>query len=141
MYNRLFEWLEFNSQVMRHIEQYTMAQYGNKEGNEQVDSFSVEDCFKSMERYFNRRNANVRGNKEKLRDLIKIAHYAQLAYDKLRRELDERDVYSINVSCSSLIISDDINEEPVTKEQKAKLSEWYTTNVCQNMEKKDANDK
>lgn len=92
-YDREREWEKFSDQIRKHIVQYTLIQYGNPEGNEQVDSFSIEDCFRNMERYFNRRNANVRGDKERLRDLIKIAHYAQLAYDKLRKSLNADDVY------------------------------------------------
>ena len=36
----------------------------------------------------------MRGTKEQLRDLLKVAHYAQFAYDKLRAELGESDVYA-----------------------------------------------
>ena len=93
MYDRLKQWMDFELQVHRHINTYTREQYANPDGQEQVETFTSSDCWKNMERYFNRRNANTRGNKEKLRDLIKVAHYAQLAYDKLKAELDERDVY------------------------------------------------
>lgn len=92
-YNRITQWEQFSAQVLEHIDQYTLVQYGNPEGDEQVDAFTVEDCFKNMERYFNRRNSSVRGNKERLRDVIKIARYAQLIYGKLRCQLDEPDVY------------------------------------------------
>lgn len=92
-YSRLVEWEKFSDQIRRHIVQYTTVQYGNKEGHEQVDEFSVEDCFKCIERYFNRRNANVRGDVERLRDLLKIAHYAQFGYGKLRNLLGIGDVY------------------------------------------------
>lgn len=93
-YDRLKQWKHFDEQMQRHIETYTLEQYGNPEGQEQVDGFTVSDCWTNMERYFNRRRANTRGNREKLRDLIKLAHYAQLAYDKLRAELGEPDVYA-----------------------------------------------
>lgn len=92
-YDRLAEWEKFSDQIRRHIVQYTLVQYGNPEGNEQVEDFSVEDCFKCIERYFNRRNANVRGDIERLRDLLKIAHYAQFGYGKLRNLLGIGDVY------------------------------------------------
>lgn len=46
-----------------------------------------------MGRYFNRRKSMTRGPKEKLRDAIKIAHYASFIYDKLKAELKEGDVY------------------------------------------------
>lgn len=92
-YKRLHQWALFNSQMNRHIGTYTLEQYGNPEGDEQVDAFTVADCWQNIQRYYNRRNSNTRGNTEKLRDLIKVAHYAQLAYDKLKVELGEEDVY------------------------------------------------
>jgi hypothetical protein len=91
--NRALEWSDFSYQVSKHILEYTIPQYGNPEGDDQVTSFTVEDCFTNMMRYTNRRKSNTRGNKEKLRDLIKIAHYAQLAHDKLKLELQEPNVY------------------------------------------------
>lgn len=94
-YNRLARWREFSRQMELHIDQYTRVQYGNPEGNEQVDSFTPEDCWTSMQRYYNRRRANVRGNKERLRDVIKVAHYAQLLYGKLKAELEMEDVYGV----------------------------------------------
>jgi len=93
LYNRLDHWNKFQDQVTKHIEQYTLKQYGSEEGAEQVDSFTTEDCWTNMQRYYNRRNFNARGNKEKLRDVIKVAHYAQFIYDKLKLELGEENVY------------------------------------------------
>ena len=93
MYDRLTEWEAFVVQVERHIVEYTLPQYGNDDGDEQVEGFSVEDCFVNMIRYINRRNANVRGDRERLRDLLKIAHYASFAYQKLRDGLELGDVY------------------------------------------------
>jgi len=93
MYDRVKHWDHFDEQMRRHIATYTREQYGNPNGDEQIDSFDSVDCWKNMQRYFNRRHANTRGNRERLRDLIKLAHYAQLAYDKLKVELDEPDVY------------------------------------------------
>jgi hypothetical protein len=94
MYNRLEEWQKFSRQVELHILQYTLPQYGSEVGTEQVDGFTVEDCFTSMLRYINRRKVSVRGVTESLRDLIKVAHYAQLAYDKLKKNLGEEDLYN-----------------------------------------------
>ena len=91
--NRRDDWEKFDQLVRTHIVYYTEEQYGNPEGNEQIDSFTIEDCWQNMQRYYNRRKSNTRGNKEKLRDLIKVAHYAQLTYDKLKKELNEGDVY------------------------------------------------
>jgi hypothetical protein len=93
MYDRAAQWEAFSDQVRKRIAEYTLEQYGNPEGNEQVDSFTAEDCWKNMERYFNRRKSMTRGPKEKLRDAIKVAHYASFIYDKLKAELDQKDVY------------------------------------------------
>jgi hypothetical protein len=93
MYDRLRHWDHFNEQMRRHIMQYTLEQYGNSEGNEQVESFTVEDCWREIQRYYNRRRATVRGTKEQLRDLLKVAHYAQFIYDKIRSTSDDPDVY------------------------------------------------
>lgn len=93
MYDRIKQWNAFNNQVRAHIQEYTLAQYGNPEGDEQVDSFTPEDCFKNLMRYVNRRNSCTRGTKERLRDVIKIAHYASFIYDKLRNELAADNVY------------------------------------------------
>lgn len=92
-YDRLTQWHDFDWQVRQHILEYTLPQYGSHEGAEQVDGFTIEDCFVAMQRYINRRHANVRGDVERLRDLVKIAHYAQFAYDKLKRQLAAEDVY------------------------------------------------
>jgi len=94
--SRTGQWTVFQNKVWRHINEYANVQYGNREGEDQVTDWSAEDCFKAIEKYINRRRTSVRGNKERLRDLFKIAHYAQLAYDKLRDELNEPDVYEAN---------------------------------------------
>lgn len=92
-YDRITQWGAFDEQVRAHILRYTLQQYGNPGGDEQVDGFTVEDCWKNIERYANRRRASVRGDVERLRDLIKVAHYAQLAYDKLKKEVGQGDIY------------------------------------------------
>jgi len=92
-YQRLEQWRDFSKQVELHIEQYTKVQYGNPEGDEQADRFTIDECWSNLNRYYNRRNSNTRGNKEKLRDVLKIAHYAQFIYNKLKTALDEPDVY------------------------------------------------
>jgi len=91
--DRVADWEHFNSQMLKHIPQYTIVQYGNQSGDDQAAKFSVEDCWTNIQRYYNRRGSSTRGPKEKLRDVIKVAHYAKFIYDKLRQELNEPDVY------------------------------------------------
>lgn len=94
MLDRIGDWQRFHEQMLLHIEQYAKKQYENEDHTkDQVGAWTSADCVKSMERYFNRHGKNLRGPKEALRDMLKIAHYAQLGYDKLKAELGEGDVY------------------------------------------------
>lgn len=93
MYDRINQWNKFCLQVNKHIEQYTLKQYGSEVGAEQIDNFTIEDCWTNIQRYYNRRNSNVRGDKEKLRDVIKVAHYSQFIYNKLKEEFKIGDMY------------------------------------------------
>ena len=92
-YNRVLQWEKFSGRVRKHIVEYTLPQYGNPAGNEQIDSFTIEDCWKNVERYINRRKTNVRGFDESLRDLLKIAHYMNFIYDKMKAEQCLEDIY------------------------------------------------
>lgn len=91
--DRIKEWNDFSAQVLAHVEQYTISQYGSQEGTEQADNFSIEDCYQNILKYINRRNSGVRGSKESLRDILKIAHYACFIYFKKKAELGEEDLY------------------------------------------------
>lgn len=94
MRDRLGEWKEFSGQMARHIELYTIPQYQDDDaGRDQVGSWTATECINSIQRYVNRFGKNARGNREALRDMLKVAHYAQFAYDKLREELGEPNVY------------------------------------------------
>ena len=80
------DWISFQCKVWQHIEEYTIPQYGDKD-EDQASEFTFQDCIANIKRYTNRAGRNSRGREEELRDLIKIAHYAQLAYNKLEEEL------------------------------------------------------
>ena len=84
--NRVEQWRKFSALVEDHINTYTLEQYGNPEGNEQVDSFTIEDCWQNCQRYYNRRNSAVRGEEERRRDVLKVAHYMSFIHDKLVQE-------------------------------------------------------
>jgi len=82
--NRAKDWLNFSSRVASHIESYTVKQYGDRP-NDQLESWTPEQCLECIKRYYERniKGTNARGDLEALRDMAKIAHYAQVAYDKL----------------------------------------------------------
>ena len=75
------DWLLFSHIVTSHIRAYTIQQYGDK-GDDEADNFTPEECVKHIRRYTARHGKNQREGQDAL-DLIKIAHYAQLAYTKL----------------------------------------------------------
>jgi len=92
--DRLGEWEEFADKVKKHIWQYTIPQYYNEDSDtDQVGAWDSLDCINAIKRYVNRFGRNQRGNTEALRDLLKIAHYAQFAYDRLKKETQSEDVY------------------------------------------------
>jgi len=82
------DWSVFSSTVVSHINNYTVPQYGDK-GNDEADDFTPEECVKHIKRYAARHGKNQRDGQELL-DLIKIAHYAQLAYTKILESEDAK---------------------------------------------------
>jgi hypothetical protein len=87
------EWDEFSDQMSKHFLQYVIPQYGDNEGNEEAKSYDAADCLHHVKRYAGRAKARVRGDKEALRDCIKIGHYAAMLYKRMKEELNEPDVY------------------------------------------------
>jgi hypothetical protein len=73
------DWQAFSAQVLDHIENYTVPQYGDK-GNDRATGYTTEQIADHIGRYKDRMGSNARGSVEAKRDLVKIAHYASLAY-------------------------------------------------------------
>lgn len=80
---RRYMWEVFSGIVQMHIEEYTIPQYGDYP-NDNLTTFSAEDCLTNISRYAARLKTNSRGKDETLSDLLKIAHYASIAYLKMR---------------------------------------------------------
>lgn len=78
---RAEDWQNFSMKVFTHIETYTIPQYGDR-GTDQCSEFSLQDFITQIRKYGNRFGRNSRPGQDKL-DLLKIAHYAQMAYDCL----------------------------------------------------------
>ena len=79
----------FSTIVEGHIESYTVPQYGDAPVD-QIESWTPAQCMDSIKRYVNRFNTGRRGRLETLRDLIKIAHLAQICFDKMKPSNKER---------------------------------------------------
>lgn len=83
MSNRGKEWADFNTIVEDHIENYTVPQYGDMP-DDQMTTASLDDIKHDVQRYLNRIGRNARGIDESLRDMVKMAHYACIAYNKIK---------------------------------------------------------
>lgn len=78
----------FAAKVVEHINAYTVPQYGDK-GDDPATNYASAECIAQIRKYAARYGKNSRPGQDKL-DLIKIAHYAQLAHDLLDKEaIDE----------------------------------------------------
>jgi hypothetical protein len=88
MPDRLKEWEAFQREVEKHIRTYTLKQYGNPEGDEQVDAWDFKACIDAIRRYVARAGRGARSKEEQLRDCLKIAHYASFAYFKWMKEAE-----------------------------------------------------
>lgn len=75
------DWVTFADTVLNHIEKYTVPQYGDK-GDDLITGYTAEKCVECIEKYAKRFGSNQREGQDKL-DMMKIAHYAQCAYDKI----------------------------------------------------------
>ena len=84
---RSAEWIHFAAEVLEHIDNYTVPQYGDK-GSDQCSEFSESDFITQMKKYLNRYGKNSREGQDRL-DLMKIAHYACILHGKLTEEEDK----------------------------------------------------
>lgn len=76
------EWINFAYEVLKHIDEYTVRQYGDLP-NDAVASFTCEQIVSSIERYCARFGKNAREGQDQL-DLKKIAHYAAILSNKIK---------------------------------------------------------
>lgn len=76
------EWINFAYEVLKHIDLYTIPQYGDLP-NDAVASFTCEQIVSSIERYCARFGKNAREGQDQL-DLKKIAHYAAILSNKIK---------------------------------------------------------
>jgi|ADurb_Ile_01_Slu_FD_contig_21_1786864_length_668_multi_3_in_0_out_0_3 hypothetical protein len=83
--DRVGEWDAFSDLVRRHITDYTIPQYGDK-GHDELMKWDPEACINAVSKYVRRFGNNARGEQEVLRDMLKIAHFAAVAYWKMKEK-------------------------------------------------------
>lgn len=77
------EWLNFAYTVINHVENYSVPQYG-PDITLNSDVENPKDCMKYISKYIQRYGSERRGRIEELRDLLKIAHFAQIAFHMMQ---------------------------------------------------------
>ena len=86
-------WVIFATVVGSHLREYAVPQYGDAP-DDQLYAWNADQCIKQIGKYMARMDSNARGEQEKLTDLLKIAHYASVAWMKLR---DYEKLFSIGL--------------------------------------------
>lgn len=81
------KWMRFAEKVLLHIETYTVPQYGD-ESEDIASGYTVQHCMQAVKKYLARTGRNAREGQELL-DLMKMAHYVQMAYDLTVQDLVE----------------------------------------------------
>lgn len=75
------QWLDFSSRVLQHIETYAVPQYNDMPYDE-CSEWDEQDFTMAIKKYAARQGKNARGPAEDQRDLMKIAHYCAMLYEK-----------------------------------------------------------
>ena len=75
------QWIAFAQQVLKHIDNYCVPQYGDAP-DDAASKFSAEKIISQIERYCARFGKNSREGQDLL-DLLKVAHYASILSTKL----------------------------------------------------------
>ena len=94
------QWMAFAEEVLEHIEKYTTSQYGDYP-DDQVEEFELEDFKTTLKRYTNRILHNARGDDERLRDCLKIAHYACILFYFIDKAIGGEKWKDLQRSCLS----------------------------------------
>ncbi len=108
---RLEEWREFSVYVHEHIEKYANSQYNDK-GMDNVTNWSIDSIMAAIEKYIKRYKSNQRPGQEQP-DLMKIAHYACMAFWKYEEEDSSQEEIIIAKGTSDFITrnKDELAEE------------------------------
>jgi len=83
--NRANDWLDFAFKVAKHIENYTVPQYGDRP-DDLAEQWTPKESLDNVERYIKRFGKNSREGQQSL-DFMKMGHYIQLAARKFELNL------------------------------------------------------
>ena len=128
MSNRGDEFKVFAQLVVDHIDNYTTKQYGDAP-NDNVEKWNSEKCMDAIERYVKRFGIrNGRGEEDNLLSCLKIAHYACLAYNKRKREIEQHKNRQTTIVCEYCGY-DDVPSLLLTKEKTSLYCERCNSHI------------
>lgn len=87
--NKSIDFMDFTDQMVEHIDNYTVPQYGDGPNDESAN-YSLDFIRDQIKKYLARYTSGVRGPKEQLRDDLKIAHYAQMGWKIRSKEHNKK---------------------------------------------------
>ena len=79
---RAMSWLDFSFEVLTHIEEYTIPQYGDK-GEDQITEWCERDCLRAVSKRIARYGRNTREGQQAM-DFLNMAHEVQIGYEKYK---------------------------------------------------------
>jgi hypothetical protein len=77
------EWVEFGAIVLKHVDEYSLSQYGDM-GEDRFTTMTCKEVMHDARKHFDRFGKGQRGTEEQLRDFKKIAHEVCVAYFKYK---------------------------------------------------------
>ena len=84
MSNRGKQFVAFAAETLKHVEEYTVPQYGDAP-DDMVEQWGADHVINQIEKYLKRMKNNGRGNDDNLLSCLKIAHYACILREKLEK--------------------------------------------------------
>ena len=83
---RAGDWKWFSEIMINHIDNYTVPQYGDRPDDEVAD-WTPEACVFAIRKYLSRFGKQSRRGEQQL-DLLKMAHFTQILYDKVGEDIN-----------------------------------------------------
>lgn len=83
------EFIDFSKEVVHHIDNYTVPQYGDAP-NDMVEEWNPEHITNQIQKYAKRMQNNGRGDSDNILSCLKIAHYACILHGKLKSEHEKQ---------------------------------------------------
>jgi hypothetical protein len=82
-WDRYEKWKKFEPKVIRHLTEYCDKQYPTSDPDNDLNNWSIPDLKAHMKAYVNRIGTTQRGPEQAKEDMLKLAHFACIIWNKL----------------------------------------------------------